>query len=303
METDVFFILMQNLQELVKYKEIYVSIVDSQVICDKKTKYTYHYVTAKKINAPEQIAFKDKYATFEEYMKDYHGYEKRDPDTNKYGYWYNPKAKWDWYELGGRWNGFFKLKEGFIGKVQEKKWFRSESSWKHANQSRIKNIDFESMKDEAGKEAEEKYDNLLKLLEMNELPKIIPWSDFIDEKGKYAKMNIEQKREIYQAQPILVKINLKTQEKELNEDDRNFLSWLTYEEFMVGREAYVKSYKEKHIAPFAILKDGKWYEKGEMGWWGMIRNEKDKNKWYEEFDKLIKELDPDTLLSVYDCHI
>jgi len=25
---------------------------------------------------------------------------------------YNPNAKWDWYQVGGRWDGFFKTKEG-----------------------------------------------------------------------------------------------------------------------------------------------------------------------------------------------
>ena len=58
-----------------------------------------------------KIAYKAIYPTFEEYMEDWCGYEERDPETGKYGYWHNPKAKWDWHELGGRWTGFFKLKE------------------------------------------------------------------------------------------------------------------------------------------------------------------------------------------------
>lgn len=27
-------------------------------------------------------------------------------------YWYNPKGKWDWYEIGGRWEGSLKLGDG-----------------------------------------------------------------------------------------------------------------------------------------------------------------------------------------------
>jgi hypothetical protein len=28
---------------------------------------------------------------------------------------YNPDSKWDWYELGGRWKGYFRLKDGASG--------------------------------------------------------------------------------------------------------------------------------------------------------------------------------------------
>lgn len=30
-----------------------------------------------------------------------------DEATGKRGYWENPNAKWDWYEVGGRWDGHF----------------------------------------------------------------------------------------------------------------------------------------------------------------------------------------------------
>ena len=38
-----------------------------------------------------------------------------DPATGKKGWISNPNAKWDWYEVGGRWSGLLKLKEGRIG--------------------------------------------------------------------------------------------------------------------------------------------------------------------------------------------
>ncbi len=40
-----------------------------------------------------------------------HQYEK---DLDGWFYWstYNPKSEWDWYQIGGRWSGFFELKEG-----------------------------------------------------------------------------------------------------------------------------------------------------------------------------------------------
>jgi hypothetical protein len=37
---------------------------------------------------------------------------------------YNPDSKWDWYQIGGRWAGEFKAKDGFehLGIVGEKSW-------------------------------------------------------------------------------------------------------------------------------------------------------------------------------------
>lgn len=57
------------------------------------------------------------------------------------------------------------------------------------------------------------------------------------------------------------------------------------------------------ITTFAVLKDGKWHERGEMGWWGTVSNEKEEDKWKTEFDKMIQELPDETLISIYDCHI
>jgi hypothetical protein len=59
-----------------------------------------------------EIPFKELFATFEDFMKDYCGEERH--DNGEYGYYYNPNAKWDWYSMGGRWTGFFKLKDPVI---------------------------------------------------------------------------------------------------------------------------------------------------------------------------------------------
>ena len=55
--------------------------------------------------------------------------------------------------------------------------------------------------------------------------------------------------------------------------------------------------------PFAMLIEGEWIERGEMGWFGMARNEKSASQWGKEFKKRIKDIDPNTLVTVVDCHI
>lgn len=59
----------------------------------------------------------------------------------------------------------------------------------------------------------------------------------------------------------------------------------------------------KDVKAFAILKDGTWYERGEMGWWGCVSDEKDQDVWDIEFTKLLESISDNTLLSMYDCHI
>ena len=57
----------------------------------------------------EYQASKEKYPTLDKFAKEYYGYNKRE---GRYGYMSNPDAKWDWYSVGGRWDGFLINKEG-----------------------------------------------------------------------------------------------------------------------------------------------------------------------------------------------
>lgn len=53
--------------------------------------------------------------------------------------------------------------------------------------------------------------------------------------------------------------------------------------------------------PFAAVVNGQWYEKGEMGWWGVVSNEKD--TWQGDFEKLMNTISYDDYIVVVDCHI
>lgn len=57
------------------------------------------------------------------------------------------------------------------------------------------------------------------------------------------------------------------------------------------------------IVCFALLKDGIWFERGKMGWWALVTNEKNKDVWESEFKKLTNALPENTLITIVDCHI
>ena len=57
------------------------------------------------------------------------------------------------------------------------------------------------------------------------------------------------------------------------------------------------------VAPFAILHDGNWMEKGEMGWWGISDDKYTEDDWAKFFKDFIEKLDPETEIAIVDCHI
>lgn len=216
------------------------------------------------------------------------GVEKKD------GIWYrktNPNSKWDWYQLGGRWAGFFKLKEGAVGEVGGSL-FGPPAENGYVDQAKKGDIDFEGMRNEAAKEASEAYDKAMTYI--GHISDHENWDVFRDrifaEGG-----DIDEARKKYHDQPKV---------KAWNQiEDRDFKFRYDVDRFSVSKEEFVDRARNSACVSFAVVKDSKWYEKGKMGWWAMVSNEKDPNEWNREFNKLIDSVSDDALISLYDCHI
>lgn len=119
---------------------------------------------------------------------------------------YNPLSKWDWYSVGGRWSGFFKMKEGVTPVVGESSAFDIKPRPGYGDIARKCDIDFDGM-------------------------------------------------------------------------------------------------EKDEVIPFAVVKNGKWYEKGNMGWWGITTNEMDPNEWNKKVQELFDSIPDKTMLTAIDCHI
>lgn len=244
-------------------------------------------IKIKKINPPKKILLKNKYKTFESFCEKWHGYKS---NNGKWGYFSNKNAKWDWYSLGGRWTGNFKLKpkkEGIIGTSGH---MTSSAKIGYCDSALKKDIDFEAIRNEKEKEASELYDNVMNVIG-NTKP-TTPWNEIRENH----KDNIEKARKIYNGQKRIKTWIKSSYSKQLS-------PLLDIDQFNMSKKEYLKNARDEAICTFAVLKDGKWYEKGEMGWWGCVSNEKEQKNWGEEFNKLINGIQDDTLLSIYDCHI
>ncbi len=57
------------------------------------------------------------------------------------------------------------------------------------------------------------------------------------------------------------------------------------------------------LTPYALVKDGKWYAQGDVGFFGFTFNDKDCPTWQKRVELLLDSLPDDTMLTVVDCHI
>lgn len=285
-----------------------------------------------------------------------------DADHDRFGYecTYNPRSKWDWWALGGRWHGFFQLKPsisvgsepldpwqagmGPIGK-EEGRTFGSqqvgnfaghqdailgnggvwgddeaENFESRADLARKGDIDFETQRTLAAQHADLVYDRFeeatkgievgprwndvlrLAFVEANVDPEM-DFRDFMPEEE-----DLERRREAWQAITNVARKQYHDHPwiKALNEADLIGFLDDPHETYCVnagGRAKYVERARDHAHVTFAVLLDGEWYEKGSMGWFGMIANEKDPDAWSREYWRLVESLPDDVYLAVVDVHI
>lgn len=241
--------------------------------------------------------------SFAEFVQDHHGKpllaENDDPDLgdeHQYGWCRvneagevieiidrtNPNKKWDWWVVGGRWTGFFRLKEGCSGQIGEPGLMTPEAKKGRADVARKDAVDFAGMKDEAGNKAAEKWD------EVSDLVGGQWWESFPTIRDRHPD-NIDAAREEYNGQPSIKKL-------------RELHIW-DLDKFLVPRDEFIQAARDSACVTYAVLKDGEWIGRGDMGWWGVSLNEGDKDDWNSKVEALIESLPDDTLLTVVDCHI
>ncbi len=225
----------------------------------------------------------------DEYIQEEFGVEKKN------GVWSrktNPNSKWDWYSLGGRWTGTLKMKSHAVGEVGRPGIMTSPAEEGYADQARKGDIDFDGMRKEAADKAAKAYDKAMSYIgHINEHES---W-DALRERIISEGGTVDDARKDYQQQPRCVAWN--------KIEDGDFRFGYNVDRFSVSKEKFIQNAKNSATLTFAIVKDSKWYERGKMGWWASVSDEKDGDVWAEEFNKLLDSVSDDTLISIYDCHI
>jgi hypothetical protein len=216
----------------------------------------------------------------------------------------NPNRKWDWYQIGGRWAGRLPIKPEFqreyIGNTPNFSWGWNESdkvdTIQELRQDRaVKgHIDFNLIRDKARKRAEETYDYVYNTV-LSKSERGRTWNDVLNDTSINS---IDEKRKLYNEQPIVVLFT------NAGKDNNLIDSWDDkVEDFYISREEYIQKEINSSFSTYAIVRDGVWYEKGEMGWFGLSDDKMTQQEWNKYFTEVLDSLTDDTLLTIVDCHI
>lgn len=181
----------------------------------------------------------------------------------------NPDHKWDWYTEGGRWSDYFIPKN------------RNATTTK----GRKRDIDFARMRSEREAVAAGEWDTVNKAIAPH-LAGYKTWESVL----KAHAEDYEAARKEYREQPAVVAFHK-------NDRDRIFDS---VDNYLMPRQQYITNEGLRRITSFAFLRDGKWAEKGRMGWWACVSEEKE--NWGAQFADLLGAVPEDHFLTIVDCH-
>lgn len=212
----------------------------------------------------------------------------------------NPRARWDWHELGGRWRGYFLLKGElrYPGSAVPAgaHWSDQYASIPRltagrADAARKGDIDFAGMRDEAEAEAVSVHAQVRAALAGT--PQITRFATLRDE---LYPGDIAAAREAFWGQPGVKALDaVRLMPWDAEPADVYFLDEPD------PRGAYAESQRRKATVPFALLTAEGWAERGRMGWWAMVYDENDQ---YEQIaPRVIGAAPDDALFSLYDLHI
>lgn len=225
---------------------------------------------------------------------------------------YNPDSKWDWYQVGGRWSGYFPVKQP-LDMDRAGELIQGRRSWTNEDQPRdawtvdggpVGLLDLDLLRDRKGTEAGERYDAYQALVQG--LPEALPFRVFSEDAQAHVALltnrqeiseTWDRARETYQSQP---RVRAARNSETFKWDFECLIN-----EFSVSREFYVEKARQAAVPGFALLTpEGEWVAPGEMGWFGMSTNsEEDTAMFKAKANGYIESLDPETLLIAVDCHI
>lgn len=250
-----------------------------------------------------------------------------DATLDRFGYMstYNPLSKWDWWAIGGRWAGYFRVKAD----APQDDWRLGEPSWGNqtppeeykgrADVAKVGAIDFEGARELARQGAEETFDKLEAATKDVGHP--VSFQSFVRE--EYAKAEIdpegweqfmpdaevEERREKFNAPLNVARQRYHANPWVVAMREAGLLGFFgnPIEDYRLDREnpreEYVQSCVDGVFVPFSMLMDGEWHERGEMGWFGMSHNEMDTDDWDRKVARLFASLHDDVFLVAVDLHI
>lgn len=276
-------------------------------MAEREAEPEYKYPTDyRKVDVP----FKQRYRTFDQFMTAYAGYQRKDPEKGRYGYWRNPNAKWDWWVIGGRWKGFFPVRPGIEPRVGESGAFRNDARPGRSDIVRVQELDLDTIARETRESAERFFLDYRWYVDHPNGPpppgqednKLFEW-DTRDRALHLGLLRVEQGPA--QARDAGERA-ISWSGKNLDPKDER-LRWTDIATVFDDKDEFLRRYIDcfNPIASYAALDADGWHAPGEMGWFGCSDATPEsvvqfKKTFVERFIR--SALPTDTLVGV-DCHI
>lgn len=274
-----------------------------QNLTDPKQGTRSEYFAAAGLSADNEVA-------------EYHGYEMRDGKWTRYT---NPNAQWDWWVVGGRWSGMLRAKPGAECGKGEPGLMGSQYDAEGVDQCRVGDLDLAAMLEISRKNIEEgRREAFAKAVEnQKKHPSAdAAWLLGADGFERWDMLSVQMAEAIEHLRAVW-------KQKGAGKSFSDFIDAEKAEGCprattvrLGGSVGYNDMFGVKHgktmqqaidaakpFGTFAVLLDGKWYERGDMGWWGCVSNKKDEAVWDAEFNKLLTSLPPEKVITIVDCHI
>lgn len=188
----------------------------------------------------------------------------------------NPNAKWDWWQIGGRFPNRFLVPAGLQDCIPSAKDDDGESAthpegYQYADAARKKDICWDVMRKIAVDTVEKRYQKCVRAFETKDLTDFGPLCRILDE-------GISAWGEML------------------------YLKGETLDEYKARKGATDLDRYMCHTYAF-VDRNGDWIGSGDMGWFGISSNDKDERAWNDEIQKLMNEAKDDDFLAIVDCHI
>lgn len=240
---------------------------------------------------------------------------------------YNPKSKWDYWRIGGRWPRYFAvcqpksswwegecIQEPLSWEWQPRPWGeeskpdrdardRLDHSWVEAGPRGM--LDFEAMRLKEENQVRQEYADFMRFVKQTgfSLENTKGWSEFVTEfielENSEEKWAIRDRaREVYRLQPLVAALNA-------SEEYRWAWDCLIDKYRKNDLEELVRQARRDAVPGYATLTlEGNWVAPGEMGWFGCSSDDDESRAEYKEWaNGYLEGLPSDTILVVLDLHI
>ncbi|MDH6678648.1 hypothetical protein M2284_002861 [Rhodococcus sp. LBL1] len=188
---------------------------------------------------------------------------------------YNPMSHWDWYSVGGRWEGFPSVEGGRDIPITV---------------GRLSQVDRVGEALRREKEAGERYDKFEEATKGLEVP-----ASWEAHREHLYPGDINAAQDAYNSNPWVQAA--KSVEEVMGENPHDL-----FKVGKGGREEYVRDARLSACTTSAMVTpDGKWHPNGQMGWFGMSSG--DDAAWPLQFQDYLDGLDEDYWFAFLDLHI